>query len=144
MSEGFPVVMRAEATQSYFVDLGPDYAPHKRLHRIVKQDGHPYCLICRDGRCSGIKAIRLWRREHPNEAPALSESKPEAHLGESLREWMERRAAVVDHKRHAEWRPQTELERYWAEIRTSILRTAQQRERTEAEQYRLWTKGQGQ
>ena len=146
MAEGFPVVIRDEASQSYVIDIGPNYSPFKRLHRIVKQDGQPYCLICRDGRCSGTKALRQWRRDNPK-APTLSESKPEAHPGESLREWLERRVAALDHKRHIEWQPRTELERYWAQVGSELLKEAERRERAgraEYEQYQLWTKGRGQ
>src|SRR3990172_3351961 len=117
------VIIRDETPQSYAVDLGPNYAPFKRMHRIVKQDGKPYCLICRDTRCSGIKAIRQWRRDNPK-APTLSESKPEPKHDETLREYLVRRARAVQHHRHLEWQPSTPLEKYWAEIRVSILKSA--------------------
>ena len=147
MANGYPRVLRDEATQSYWVDLGPNYLPLKRSHRIVKQDGKPYCLMCRDGRCAGTRTLQQWRREHPGEAVTIANSKPEPCPEESLKEWLEKRVATLDHKRHIEWTPKTELEKAWADIRASVLAGSVERERAgraEHEQYQLWTKGRGQ
>ena len=132
MANAFPVVIPAAGR--YIVDMGAEKAP--RFHNIEKNgDGKAHCTICGSKKCPAIGILVKYRKDGGQECLPESSSKP---VGQEIEERVE---AMLARDKAKNWQPQTDMEKYWGQVRSAILAGALERERAgreEHEQYQLW------